>query len=561
MGKKKKIIMISVFVCIILVMVSLTFILKGNKKNFNKNSNSNETNTNTNTSINIVNTNDITIIAEAAFIQKQYGDYFELEVNDEFSIIDMDGKEVVKNPLFLAYAIASSRPVYQGKDLAVHATYDSPKPYKIYKSTENASMGYVAVTNDTLDNIDSIQNYYLGKDLLLSIATNPKTEENLVIKYNYKTGEVLASKIIDGNLSITSWNGAIYLVQGHANFIETEKFTKLFQKEYILGDKVYDSEGDDFYTASNKYMTAKYNGKYGVIDANEKTIIPFNYLLVEQIPNRDIIKVKTSSGYGLLNNRNQVLLDATYDSIEVYDNYTVVVDQNGILRILNNKYETLFTGTKKMKTGQLVSANAIRTSSKINKDWNILQYENMIHGEEKSTYYVIFGVNNGKIKEFLNCVESETVYNSPTNYGYTLLRTDSDIIIYDGIVERSKANISEYPMADIMNVIYINDTYITFEEGDGKSLSTRYFINMKTNKIETQAEAKISEEDIPKYNTILDSKRIVRYENNRVNLYDFQNNLLVSMIGTAIHKMEGLTGNFYEITDGDTVSIIRINQK
>ncbi len=557
MGKKKKIIIVAIFLCIILVGVSLVFLLKGSKKEKPKDSNPNDTNTNTNT--NVVNTNDITIIAETAFIQNQYGNYFELEVNDEFLIVDMDGNVVVKNPLYLSYAIASARPVYQGKDLAIHTSYDSPKPYKIYKSTENEDMGYVAITNDTLDYKDTIKNYYIGKDTLLTISTNPKTQENLAIKYNFKTGEVISSKIIDGELSIISWNGTTYLAQGHINLIEIENFTKVFDKDYILGDEIYTSEDDSLYTASSRYMTANNNGKYGVIDANGKTIIPFNYLRIEQIPNRDVIKVKTSNGYGLLNNRNQVLLDARYDSIEVYDNYTIVVDQNGILKILNNKYETLFTGSKKMKVAEEVPANAIRTSAKINKDWNILQYENMIAGEEKSTYYVIFGVNNGKIKEFLNCKEDEIIYNSPTNYGYTLLRTDSDIIVYDGIVERSKANISDYPIANIHNAIYINDTYITFEEGDGKSLSTRYFINMKTNKIETEKEANISESEIPSYNTILDSKRIVKYENNRVNLYDFNNRLLVSMVGSSIHKMEGLNGNFYEITDGDRVSIIRIN--
>ncbi len=133
-----------------------------------------------------------------------------------------------------------------------------------------------------------------------------------------------------------------------------------------------------------------------------------------------------------------------------------------------------------------------------------------------------------------------------------------DIVIYDGIVERSKVNISDYSMAEVSDFIYLNDTYITFVEGDGKSLSTRYFINMKTNKIETQKEANVKESEIPSYNIILDSKRIVKYKDGRVNIYDFNGELLLSMVGHSIHKLDVLDGNFYEITNDKNVSIIRI---
>lgn len=558
MGKKKKVIVFSILIIIILVAIALFFVLKDSKKE-NKNTNSNSNDTNTNTNSNVVNTEDISVIAENVFVQNQYGNYFEVETDDGFSIIDKDGKEVIKNPLYLSYAIASGRPVYQGKDLAVQSTNESPKPYKVYKSTENMDMGYVLIFEDTINYKDSLKNYYLGDDIILTVSMNKETEENVVVKYNFRTGEVLSSKILDGYLSLVYWNESPYLAQAHSNLIELENFTKVFQKDYSLGDAIYTNEEDTLYSASSKYMTASLNGKYGVIDASEKTIVPFNYLQIEQIPNRDVIKVKTNSGYGLINNKNQVLLDARYDSIEVYDNYTITVDQSGILRILNNKYESLFTGTKKMKTGDSVGNNVVRTSKRINKDWNLLKYENMLADESDAAYYVIFGVTNGKIKEFLGYRDSDIVYNSPTNYGYVALRTDTDILIYDGIVERSKVNISDYPMTEVNNFIYLNDTYITFEEGDGISLSMRYFVNMKTNKIESQEEANIKESEIPSYNTILDSKRIIKYDENRVNIYDFNNNLLVSIFGDSIHKLNILDGNFYEIPNGDKVSIIRIN--
>lgn len=554
---KKKVIIISVILCILLVSAALFFVLKDSKKDKEKVvPDSNDTNTNTNT--NVVNSDDISIIIEDVYVQNYYGNYFEVEFDDEFSIVDIEGKVVVKNPLYLSYAIASEKPVYQGKDLAVHATYDSPKSFKVYKSTENMDMGYVVVFEDTLAYKDTVKNYYLGDDILLTISMNKDNDENIIVKYNIKTGEVISANIVDGYLSLIYWNGKPYLADSHTNLIELDNFTKVFQKNYILGDGNYTSENDELYSASNKYMTASLNGKYGVIDASEKVIVPFNYLKIEQIPNRDIMKVQTNTGYGLLNNRNQVLLDARYDSIEVYDDYTVVVDQNGILRILNNKYESLFTASKKMKIKEEVSNNAIRTSEKINKDWNILKYSNMIADETESPYYVIFGVNNGKIKEFLEYRDAKIVYNSPTNYGYVALRTDTDIVIYDGIVERSKVNISDYSMAEVSDFIYLNDTYITFVEGDGKSLSTRYFINMKTNKIETQKEANVKESEIPSYNIILDSKRIVKYKDGRVNIYDFNGELLLSMVGHSIHKLDVLDGNFYEITNDKNVSIIRI---
>lgn len=552
--KGKKVLFIILLLLIIGIVGGYLYLQKGNSKKTAKPSNSNEQKSNDNGG-NQVKSDKISIIAEDINILRNYGDYFEIEDDGIYSLIDRNGETILENPLYLTYGITDGKAIYQGKPLAVSGTFDK---YKIYYSTDNPDLGYVAIFNSilNLENND-VQDYYIGNDTVLSIYWNYQTEENFIIKYNIKTGTVLTEKIIDGNLDLISWNGKKYLADAHNNIIDIETLTVVFKKNYVLGDGPYRNEEQALVSASNRYLTASLDGKYGVIDASENAVIPFNYTSLKQV-NDKVIIAQTKDGYGLIDYKNQKILDFVYDIIEVYENSIVTVDHNGILRVLNNQYETLFTGSRKI----LPSAqDGTSTFENIRDKRNIYAYYRMVYGLEEGAYFALVDVGSGKFKELVEYNGYEKVNRSPKGYGYVVFMSDENFSVYDGISEIAKVNVSEYQFTSADSFYYVGNDYIVFEaKQEGETEAKQYFLNMKKNILEEFKDTNLKEEEVLTYDELFSNGYFLKYENDKIQIYDGNNTVLASIAGNSIEPLLGFE-NYYQITNGKKVTIIRINEK
>lgn len=323
---------------------------------------------------------------------------------------------------------------------------------------------------------NKVQDFYIGNDTVVTIYWNQATEENLIVKYNIKTGTVITESIVDGYLDFFSWNGKYYLSEAHNNIIDLDNLKKVYAKEYLLGDGPYTDENAKLISSNSRYMTAVLAGKYGIIDASENIIIPFDYLELKQVNNSEII-AKTKDGYGIINYKNQKLVDFKYDKIDIYDNYIVTIDHEGILKVLNKQYEPLFTGSRKILEN--TSANSY-SSENIREKWNVLAYYNMVSGLENSAYFAIIDASSGKSIELIDYHSYAKVNRSPSGYGYVVFMSNDNFIVYDGIVSVAKANVSEYKFKSADSFYYVGNDYISFKAiREGETEVKQYFINLK----------------------------------------------------------------------------------
>ncbi len=552
--KKSKKGILLFFVLIILVGgIAGVFLMKNQKEKPNNPSNSNEEPSNSNK--NEIKSDKISVVVEDVNLIRQYGNYFEVEKEGEYSLVDSKGTTILENPLYLSHALSDGKVVYKGKPLVVFGTFEK---YKVYYSSDAPELGYVVIFNDVLDyQSNKVQDFYIGNDIVITFYWNQKTDENLIVKYNLKTGAVLSENFVDGSLDLFFWNDKNYLSVGHENIIDLNTLEKVFQKEYTLGEMAF-ADSTKIISYHNKYLTAKLNGKYGIIDASEKVIIPFNYLGLEQTKNNVVI-ARTKDGLGLIDYQNQKVLDFAYDKIEVYNDYIVTIDHNGILKVLNSRYEPLFTGTHKLL---LTRENGSNTSQNIREKWNVLAYYNMLSTNESTSYFAILDIASGKSKELLDYSSYEKVNRSPSGYGYVVFMSDDNFSVYDGIVEVSKVNVSEYGFTSVNSFYYVGSDYIVFntKKKDDTEIK-QYFINMKKNIIELPEEVTVKPDEILTYDELFDNGYFLKYENGRINIYDANNNLLCSIIGKVIEPMNITDNTYYLIQNEDKVTIIRINEK
>lgn len=556
--KKSKVGIILIFLIVVAGVAAGFFLIKNNKKPSEppaSNTNQEEENSNNNNSLNQVKSDKFSLVAENITILNHYGKYFEIENDGKYTVIDEDGKTVLENPLYLSSAVSDGKVVYQGKPLAVSGTFDK---YKVYYSTDAKELGYVVVFNAILElQSNKVQNYYIGNDTMISIYWNQQTEENFIVKYNIKTGAVLTESIIDGYLDFFEWNGNSYLAESHNNIVELDTLKKVFKKEYTLGDGPYLDDHSKVISASNRYLTAAINGKYGIIDASENEIIPFQYVSLKQV-NDSIIIAQTKDGYGIIDYKNQKKLDFAYEQIDIYSNCIVAIDHNGILKVLNNQFEPLFTGSRKVNLKQ---ENASYKAESIREKWNVLSYYNMTEDLEDTSYFVIVDSGSGKSKELTDYQQYEKVNRSPSGYGYVVFMSKDDFSVYDGIVEIAKANISEFGFTSATGFYYVGNDYIAFKATkEGEKEPKQYFLNMKKNIIEELKNTNLKEDEIITYDELFDKGHFLKYENGRINIYDTNNNLLCSIIGDSIKKLDG-TEKYYEIKNHNKVTIIRLNEK
>lgn len=139
-----------------------------------------------------------------------------------------------------------------------------------------------------------------------------------------------------------------------------------FSKDTASVDFVYDSL---LHPHLEKYLFAKKNGYWGVIDLNEKTIIPFDYQLVERTWYNNFIGIDTfivqkNQKLGTVDFNNQTVIHFEYDAISGWVEYgpeAHYVLKNGKFGLIKHSgkeiiptiYDSLYFYSNKIIKGKL----------------------------------------------------------------------------------------------------------------------------------------------------------------------------------------------------------------
>ena len=249
---------------------------------------------------------------EATDVSILYGGYYTYKLKDK-TYLNRNGKNVKT----FTSLISEEFSLYKDQT-DENSLYITPSPVKI-----NEDIYYTTITQD-----ENVKTYI----------------------YNTKTGKILFET--DNYISLLKYQGATtydYFVVGEKELIRISDFKQVFKEAdvNIVGDNVKLNAQDDIITNNEKYIVISNNAsleekKYGLLDFDGNIIIPISYDDISFKTNSTrYIAAKKEGKYGLINPLNETLLDFKYDALEVYDNNIIAV-LNNRLGILNNELKTIY---------------------------------------------------------------------------------------------------------------------------------------------------------------------------------------------------------------------------
>ena len=197
--------------------------------------------------------------------------------------------------------------------------------------------------------------YLIKKDFETKEVKFPNCDRHYVIS------EITTDYFSDGSKRIYT-NSTVYNTDGTVLISDCQsvKHTIYEDKHFFIirqnrGYKILNDDGETISTKNYSYMEeiipnrikVRYDKKYGVIDLNEKVIIPIKYQSLENYGNK-IFLSKLNRYYGIIDIENNILVENDCDKIKpAYDTFIIkrydkygLADTNGHL-VLNIQYDKI----------------------------------------------------------------------------------------------------------------------------------------------------------------------------------------------------------------------------
>ena len=277
---------------------------------------------------------------DGIMLAKKDDNYLIIDVNDK--VIEKIDKEATDIKIlydgYYSYTLAEQ--VYlnrNGKNIKTFPTLFEEE-FHLYKDENDEKSSYITINAKKL-----IKDVYY---VTISSDNSIKT-----VIYNAKTGKKLYET--DSYISLLEIKGQKeneYFVVGDKELVRISDFKTIFKETdvNIAGDNTRVNVEDNIISNSSKYLvisnTNNIDGtlRYGLIDYEGKIIIPISYEDINfKVDNNRYIAAKKDGKYGLINTLNEEVLDFSYDALEVYDNNIVAI-KNKTLGILNNELEPIY---------------------------------------------------------------------------------------------------------------------------------------------------------------------------------------------------------------------------
>ncbi|MDR2300983.1 MAG: WG repeat-containing protein [Deltaproteobacteria bacterium] len=135
---------------------------------------------------------------------------------------------------------------------------------------------------------------------------------------------------------------------------------------------IYDMEPITEFKSNNYHdilYKVKFSGKFGLVNAKENWVIEPKYDQIEQFPgNKDYIYVRSKDKIGVLNLNNDLIVPVEFDSVEQINESIWVIAKNGKFGFLKDGKEMYFTNTSLyIKSIKLNSPHIITLTTQTNE--------------------------------------------------------------------------------------------------------------------------------------------------------------------------------------------------
>ncbi len=277
---------------------------------------------------------------DGIMLAKKDGNYLIIDINDKvIEKIDKDATDIeILYGGYYTYTLAEQ--VYlnrNGKNVKTFPTLFQEE-YNLYKDENDENSLYITLNAKKL-----------MKDVYYVTISNDNTVKTVI--YNSKTGKKLYET--DNYISLLEtpdMKNYEYFVVGGKELVRLSDFKTIFKETdvSISGDNNQVNAEENIVTNSSKYIViSNVNSidgtlRYGLIDYEGNIVIPISYEDINfKVDNNRYIAAKKDGRYGVINSLNEEILDFSYDAIEVYDNNLVLV-KNRQLGVMNNDLELIY---------------------------------------------------------------------------------------------------------------------------------------------------------------------------------------------------------------------------
>ena len=271
------------------------------------------------------------------------GDYFMVQKDQKFGIFDKNGKEVV--PLDYDYIL----------EFYPEFGIDGTVPYKYEGAFYLDKGGNVKVVN-----LDRERNPHYGIHQNTPIDFQRTVKDGKYGYVNYLGQEIPctyqdASKYFSEGLAAVVMNNKVGFIDVQGNIAIPFQFEYSEPKFHVSSycyhrdhRKRSQTEYDSFWYYgffSDGYACMIKNGKYGFIDRNGKTVIPYEYSWASRFHHGTaVVEKKYGKGekYGLIDKNNTLILPIEYDLIQYYpDAEAYEVVKNGKIGLYSGEGKCL----------------------------------------------------------------------------------------------------------------------------------------------------------------------------------------------------------------------------
>ena len=115
--------------------------------------------------------------------------------------------------------------------------------------------------------------------------------------------------------------------------IKDNKMNNLNEKYDLI--KINNNKTDIY--NNPKYLIAKKNNKYGLIEYNGDKVLDFIYDELDNYSSKNEYIIKKDKLYGMINSKGEFIINNSYDDIKEIENYIILLKNNRISILYNNK--------------------------------------------------------------------------------------------------------------------------------------------------------------------------------------------------------------------------------
>jgi hypothetical protein len=150
----------------------------------------------------------------------------------------------------------------------------------------------------------------------------------------------------DGKKITEAIYDSIYALSGVEKSIIIEKDGKLGLVNSTTNQVVLEAEYTEISSLQNNNYASGYivkgeNGKYGIVDANKKQILDFNYDDIEHVSGNNLYVVKENKKLEVVNKDGTVVLDSGFDDIVAINGESIIIEKDGKNAVINTAGEEI----------------------------------------------------------------------------------------------------------------------------------------------------------------------------------------------------------------------------